>query len=82
MKSLWMGSSFCVWRGGWGYVPMWHVPFRRSLMRGAQKVLAVKRDHGVPIAKINFIKNRGQILVCPLWYHPGGGFIYPPLPVA
>ena len=44
---------------------MWHVPFRKSLMRGSQKHLAVKRDHGVPIAKLNFIKNRGQI--CPLF---------------
>lgn len=51
-------------------------------MRGSQKHLAVKRGHGVPIAKINFIKNRGQILVCPLWYYPGRGFIYPPLQVA
>lgn len=45
-----------------GDVVMWHVPFRKSLMRGSQKHLAVKRDHGVPIAKLNFIKNRGQIL--------------------
>lgn len=48
-----------------GDVIMWHVPFRKSLMRGSQKHLAVKRDHGVPIAKLNFIKNRGQI--CPLF---------------
>ena len=29
------GSSFCVGRGGCDYVPMWHVPFRNPLMRGA-----------------------------------------------
>lgn len=45
-----------------GDVIMWHTPFRKSLMRGSQKHLAVKRDHGVPIAKLNFIKNRGQIV--------------------
>lgn len=49
-----------------GDVVMWHVPFRKSLMRGSQKHLAVKLDHGVPIAKLNFIKNRGQI--CPLFH--------------
>ena len=43
-----------------GDVVMWHVPFRKSLMRGSQKHLAVKGGHGVPIAKLNFIKNRGH----------------------
>ena len=43
-----------------GDVIMWHVPFRKSLMRGSQKHLAVKRGYGVPIAKLNFIKNRGH----------------------
>ena len=32
MKNPTEGSSFCVGRGG--DVVMWHVPFRKSLMRG------------------------------------------------
>lgn len=62
MKGLWMGSSFCVWRGGdWIYTyVVW--AFHEELITRSLRGLAVKRGHGVPIAKLNFIKNRGQIM--------------------
>lgn len=48
-----------------GDVIMWHVPFRKSLMRGSQKHLAVKLDHGVPIAKLKLLKIGDKF--CPLF---------------
>lgn len=60
-----MGSSFCVERGGdqvmdiYTYV-VW--AFQEVLIMRSLRGLAVKRGHGVPIAKLNFIKNRGHIM--------------------
>lgn len=76
MKSLSKGSSFCVGKGGvvinslimsfiTGFilelaVKLW--PFMGAFNARSLKHLAVKKAHGVPIAKLKLIKNRGQIM--------------------
>lgn len=75
MKSLYIGSSFCVGKGVvinslimsfiTGFilelaVKLW--PFMGAFNARSLKHLAVKKAHGVPIAKLKLIKNRGQIM--------------------
>ncbi len=62
MKGLWMGSSFCVGRGGDQVMDIYlcGMGLSGSPYKGSLRGLAVKRGHGVPIAKLNFIKNRGH----------------------
>lgn len=64
MKGLWMGSSFCAGRGGDQVMGIYlcGMGLYEELIMRSLRGLAVKRGHGVPIAKLNFIKNRGHIM--------------------